>query len=803
MNLILYQGNNYYNRKVVYAESDQEYIDTHGFVGIANVPGSSFIVNNNINTTQIVNYDHDANGFGDYLIAYYSDGSIHSRWWVLESAVLRRGQVRLSLLRDVLADWYTDVIKAPAYIKKGYPQSINDPAIFNNENMNFNQIKQRETFIKDKSKAGWYVGYLTKKELTEEQRTIYIPGRNVEVTDIYTDISQYAYSAYTAANPYMGELGALCCNFFCYVPNGVLYCAGFDGAGNPFTPSISGYSSQDWTPNGVVMRNDANNPRGFRYTGDALYDGSLWRNASGKAWREAASAEVGAHSQSQVDSFFNGQNGRYIQVGGVTKKVVIKEVYIHKTVDANNSQTFGQLMYHLASLCGMSTSSGVQGIVSSITFTATGYYVDYETVPSTETGPTYVIPANKTTTENAPYDIFAIPATPIGMINNPYGSDPGFSQRVLASFISQLDTSILYDVQYVPYCPLSDEYLYDSVIDTQALSAGSTTNFSYIKIGTGMGDDLAWTCVIYASTDTFSKKISSSKIQVPDDVEEYKVANECDMYRLCSPNYNGQFEFSAAKNGGVTGWNISFTYKPYNPYIKVSPIFGRLYGQDFGDARGLICGGDFSVAQIDDEWKRYELNNKNYQVMFDRQIQNMEVNNSVQRELEKWNRGTGIAQGTATGVMGGAMSGGGVVGAVVGGAVGGTVSAYGGMVDRRLNETLRGEALSYAQDQYGYNLQNIKALPYSLTKVGAQNADYKTWPFVEKYTCTDIEKTALKSKLQWNGYAIERIGTISNFLKQEGETYIQGTVIRLDSIGADSHIADTINAELQTGVYYV
>ncbi|MGC7974463.1 hypothetical protein ACP3WV_22975, partial [Salmonella enterica] len=85
----------------------------------------------------------------------------------------------------------------------------------------------------------------------------------------------------------------------------------------------------------------------------------------------------------------------------------------------------------------------------------------------------------------------------------------------------------------------------------------------------------------------------------------------------------------------------------------------RLYGRDFGDSRGLILGGDFSISQINDAWKSYELNNKNYQVMFDRQIQNMEVNNSVAHTMDIVNAFTGTAQGAATGAMGGAMVGGG------------------------------------------------------------------------------------------------------------------------------------------------
>lgn len=50
-----------------------------------------------------------------------------------------------------------------------------------------------------------------------------------------------------------------------------------------------------------------------------------------------------------------------------------------------------------------------------------------------------------------------------------------------------------------------------------------------------------------------------------------------------SPNFNGQFEFSLAKNKqDITSFNVDYTYKPYAPYIHVNPIFNPdgLYGKD-------------------------------------------------------------------------------------------------------------------------------------------------------------------------------------------------------------------------------
>lgn len=280
---------------------------------------------------------------------------------------------------------------------------------------------------------------------------------------------------------------------------------------------------------------------------------------------------------------------------------------------------------------------------------------------------------------------------------------------------------------------------------------------------------------------------------------DIKVANECDKYRLCSPNYNGQFEFNLAKNGDISYFNVDCSYKPFNPYIHINPEFGKLYGRDFNDARGLICNGDFSLPQITSAWANYEANNKNYQNIFNRQIQNMEFNNNIARTQEIF--------GAITGSVGGAIQGGiagssvsGLIGTGIGAGIGLAGSIAGGIADIITGDQIRNETLDYTKDLYGYNLGNIQAIPYSLSKVGALNGNNKLWPFIEYYTCTDEEKTALKSKLKYNGMTVMRIGTIREFITNT-ETYIKGKLIRNTSIGADYNYLKTIAAELNQGLF--
>ena len=280
-----------------------------------------------------------------------------------------------------------------------------------------------------------------------------------------------------------------------------------------------------------------------------------------------------------------------------------------------------------------------------------------------------------------------------------------------------------------------------------------------------------------------------------------KLSNECDLVRIVSQNYSAIFEFSPAKSGGVDGFLADCTYKPWSPYIHILPKLKGLYGDNFvsiDDARGLICGGDMSLPQLSNAWANYQLQNKTYQEMFDRQIKNMDVQNDI-------NKQGAIAQliaspfiGGATGAAAGAQFGGmqGAIGAAAGGAVLGAATSA---LDFRNNLRMMEENRQYKIDMYGYNLQNIQAIPTSLTKTSALTYNTRVWPFIEYYTCTNAERNALADKMKYNGMTIMKIAKLSEYLLGEDKFY-KGQLIRLN-IKVDSHMAYEIYNELNKGVY--
>lgn len=278
-----------------------------------------------------------------------------------------------------------------------------------------------------------------------------------------------------------------------------------------------------------------------------------------------------------------------------------------------------------------------------------------------------------------------------------------------------------------------------------------------------------------------------------------KVESETSFYRLCSPNYASSFDFNLAKNQGMDYINIDCSYKPYTPYIHLNPNFKGVYGSDFDDPRGLICGGDFSIPSDSDAWSTFELQNKNYQLAFDRQIESLDLNNSVQGKLDRFNAISGVVTGTVSGAMTGAMAGG-VYGAIAGGVLGGAASTIGGAMDVKYNEMLRTDARDLKIDQFNYSLGNIQALPYTLNKVSAFNYNNKIFPILEHYTSTDVERQALINKIKYNGMTVMTIGKISDYIVGD-YTYIKGKLIRLENIPDDFHMVNAIADELYKGVY--
>lgn len=404
---------------------------------------------------------------------------------------------------------------------------------------------------------------------------------------------------------------------------------------------------------------------------------------------------------------------------------------------------------------------------------------------------------------DAPYCMFAIPFSPtnIRLANSSDIISDTDSALAFARCISAIGGDYCYDVQLLPYCPRPGLWSGSRInLTSNDLIEGRDYTYYGSKADSSDTIETVMGVILWCSKSDFNTGVTVSLDSGTTGIER-KVKSETEMYRLCSPNYAASFEFNAAKNYGVTYIDIDCSYKPYNPYIHANPVFGGIYGADTNDTRGLVCQGDFSLPQSSEQWKQYELNNKNYQASFDRQIENMDVMHKYDKIENYTTAGIGVVQGA----IGGAVVGGGV-----GAVAGGLLSAGGGIADIYLNEKRFGENKAFAKDEFRYQLDNIKARPNTLGKVSAYNPNNKIFLFIERYHATNEEVQALKDQVYYGGMTVGRIGTIREFLSNNSgytpanettyRNFIKGKIIRID-VSDDAHLVKEILNEVNDGVY--
>lgn len=825
MTLYVLNFNNYYNRVIKKFDN----MDDYDPYVITFFEGISFNPNDQIQTEQILNYSYDMNP--DYLIVCDEEDNIVSRWFITEAVRTRSLQYKISLLRDVIVDWYDDIANAPCYIEKA-TLGVNNPLIFNNEEMTFNQIKTKETLITDRSKMPWYAIYV-RNDYSDTIELADVESVTPNIT--VSSLSQYQYNDYVNTN-YIAPPDTTKLEILISEPRALDlgykgWYIGIDTKNNQLIKPDSGVNTiydglhkvKGWFDDreGYIIQRESS-------LESSVDDGLI------KSFQQAVKdldlkSGIPSIVTYDTDDIFS-QDGQIILDQSTQTFYTIKVVKQEDNLKKVTTIPVGSSLFNTIDNAIMAPAEAVkfwqeiystpsndifERVGDSLFYATTHaqYKIIYE--PMTLNKFKLDISAGREHTADQPYDVILVPAGSIRYTltyNDQYlirFSNENFADRLITALLNRENANTnIFDIQKLPYCPFNDD-LFSVFSDTIAMNLNAANSGMKLGLTYAIAGNIneaeslydIYGLIFYANSSSFRKRLTDSKykISMPVDAVEVKVMNECDTYRIVSPNYNGQFEFSVAKNNGLEGFDIAVSMIPYTPYIKVAPIFNGLYGQSYNDARGMICAGDFSIARTSSEWIEYKRTNKTYQEMFNRQIENMEVNNSVQRIMERVNAATGTLSGGASGAMTGALVGGGY-GAAAGAIVGGVASGAGGVADLLFNEKLRTEAIDYTKDQFGFQLRNIQAIPYNLTKVSTITADNKIFPFLEYYTCTDEEKQALREKIKYNGMTVGVISTINNFINVE-PSYIKGKLIRSETIKEDSHVLNAIANELNQGVF--
>ena len=790
--LYLLHYNDYYNRLIKREDTISDYIKLDAGLEngepktvLGNIDKVNFIPNDYIHAQQIINWDGEN---PDYVIVVDEDGNINSRWFVISNKRIRAEQLQLELRRDVVADFRDEVLASTGYVRRALLPASN-PLIYNSENMNFNQIKVNEVPLYDKTKTPWIVGYTDLQFVPNEDINIDFEAATVPLTN-YQEIVDMSKKKINVID------GNILLDITTYYYKG---------------------AADHWFHHYEV------NPGGST-TVNTVHDSNYVNWGRNESWRFAQpNNNTGTNCEGLSKSFNSQQQiiDWIDEYSSNVEKTNIYQQYNNRVVKSDSSDDYYQIT--VKSVGNTKVDVKVAGSLLNLTDplvranTNIGYYSASTSNRVTDTpnsisnidGYKYIVPCQiyELSLEKISYGNytikFATGKEPKKLNDAPYKMFcmPYNEKNYLAAIdIHTKYGSHIYDIQLLPYCP----------VPTQYNSSGQPIVMGTVGVDYNLIDDKsggAQSYLFWAENSVFTFNINTS---ITLDSDEYtintgdiKIDNECDMYRLCSPNGNGTFEFSVTKNGGLKSINVDCTYRPYDPYIHMNPDFGNLYGRDWNDFRGLILNGDFSIPALNDAWTQYTINNKNYQNIFNREIQSLTFQNKIAEKQDIFNAFIGTITGGVAGGMGGSIFGGGGVG--VGAGIGALASGIAGGYDVYYNKQLRQEQMNLKKDLFKYNLQNIQAIPQSVSKTGCLTNNNKKVPYIEYYTCTETEKNILRQKIKWTGMTVGAMGVLNDYVSigggEDGAQYIEADIIKID-MNEDYHITMEIARELSDGVRF-
>lgn len=830
--LYLLKFNNYYNRQVKgvgYTITDYDnYIQYGPFTRINFNPADGIETQQDINT-------EDADY--DYLVVADEQGNVVSRWFVIQATrSVGSAQYRLSLHRDLIVDFYPSISTSPCYVERAM-LSISNPLIYNSENMSFNQIKKKELLLKDKTNTSWIVGYLANN---------YYEGLVQEGTNYNAyftrDIARTAnfsasYSQYRAlANKGTLYTGALTSNQELQF---VIACTNFQHG--HLISDRSGFVEYVDNNANLVCEQYAKEVMAVARYAATTRESSKFYISIGTIGNYITNYQLNLDDAKQLNGALvkntddTGPSYFYLTLrnNGTETKEIIPPV---------NSTIYTQIQNHITKLVQNAPDQYTSAIDPSkfywdnsapnkfkVKVPVQSYTVILSEEPpllkcrttlASSVGGQNPEIITKIRLQDAPYTMFCMPYNNAQVKRDSgvqilYTAEGKVNQEMAAAIATDLGTSgggFIYDLQLLPYCPIPQIYNTAGEIDLTNIDERA------YAIITAEDSDGAYTpdnncgIILFPKVSSFSGTITLAEpISVPETPIEFKIDNETKFCRLVSPNYAGAFDFVPTKNGGVSAFEYNCSYKPYQPYIHVNPVFnpGYLYGGDFNDNRGLVCGGDFSLPQISDAWENYQIQNKSYAESFARQIQNMDVNYDIemrQMKASQWAQGLAgtLSAGSSGAIVGSTAGFGNPVAAAAGGISAGLGAAIGNIIsakaDREAAEALHNEAKSYAQDQFNYSLRNVQALPASLSKVSTFDINNKLFPFVEFYEATPIEEQALRNKITYNSMSVMAIGKIEDYI-QETTSFISAQLIRLEGLGENYRMSAAIAGELHKGIF--
>ncbi len=801
--------NNMFNRLIKRLDTVDEYISAGLVMGLfTNVQNFNFA--DGVSTSQVIELEgvnsSVVENWGttspDYVILVNEDGTINSRWFCIDCVYIRATKYTLGLKRDTIADNLNAVLASTCFIQKGYIRDEN-PLIYSSENVLLNQVKSGEYPITNNIGSAWAVAYLARYKADGTGYEYEGKFKNDSWQADYATVESFPYWRYSFPDILDGraQIGYPTNRNIRFVGRYKIgtqaYFLGGTDLGNSTVWENAPYSAT--LPEGVT----ADQLTTIDISSTTVYDKFLSAYVEPYEGTLPTNTYTNLISQGDQAKLYNEDGKTAIDTGtGViyrfdvveTSKTFTTDLYdpdgdtvepTYHYIKVPSGSALAQAIVNEIMVPAGITNASLDECYIIVSSTYLEIYYDKVDITGTVTANAYDFDyLGGAVTRDAPYEIVATPINNVTFtnVNTTYEHSGAVGYDFIVALANKYNgEGACYDVQIVPYVGIDDLDItqYGSQL-IQITDGGTTPTLKAIAIQLPLSSFSA----VYSLTIPQSASIKESV--------------NADLYRIVSPNGVGSFEFSAVKNGGVGTFEVDVTLLPFNPYIKVNPLFSNLYGRDYNDYRGLICGGEFSLPIINNAWQTYQLSNKYYQDIFNREIESQEFNNKYAQISDWLSVGTGAASGGMSGAMVGQIAGASQAGA----AIGAGLSAAGGIADAVVNQKIREESIDKQRDVFGLNLRTIQARSQSLTRSTAYNINNKYFPYVEYYTATSQEKALFNKMLKWRGMSVGAIDTISNYIEPGADwTFIQASLIEIDIV-EDSHIAQDIDYQLRGGIRF-
>ena len=279
-----------------------------------------------------------------------------------------------------------------------------------------------------------------------------------------------------------------------------------------------------------------------------------------------------------------------------------------------------------------------------------------------------------------------------------------------------------------------------------------------------------------------------------------EITKECDTIKIVSPSRASQYLFRPYNNGGIMEFRTKITLRPYNTIIYVRPSTKGLLMYDYDDKDCLIISEDFSLTAVTSEWTNYIYNNRNYNDVFERQIQGREFERTWERKIEdaqkksdEWTSRNISAQkaSTYTGNLPIISS----VAGAIGTAFQDQTYLQMAQIDRQYNEALYQEGIQISRDLFNLQLENIQSQPLVPSKITTLDAKLLPGVYLEYYSTNPTELQAINDFYRFNGNRVDAYGTFNQYWGW----FVRGKII-MSQFYTQPEI-DELNRRLSMGIF--